>query len=64
VARKKKPSTFAECYQRAAIELKMPPRGKKGSRENKMRQWMGATVYRRALDIARENGLVPKLGPA
>ena len=46
-----KKKTFDQCYQQAVRELKMPPRGPKGSQRNLVRQELGARVYRRAVEL-------------
>lgn len=43
--------TFEQCYQQAARELKMPARGPIGSKQNLVRQELGARVYRRAVEL-------------
>lgn len=46
-----KPEAWAKAYQRAQLELKMPARGKVGSKANRDRQRIAPLVHHRAQEI-------------
>lgn len=49
---------WQEAWQQAARELHMPPRGKRGSPENKERERLGPIVTARALQILERGELI------